>query len=73
MGNGVWGEWQRYGMECPLEEFIGTPAGDCNSERSTLCSIRKGSSLCPNPFIGFTLWSESFEWLKGVGDQTTVS
>ncbi len=39
----------------------------------TLRSIRKGSPLCPNPFKGFTLWSESFEGLKGVGDQTAVS
>ncbi len=38
-----------------------------------LCSIRKVSSLCPNPFKGFTLRSESVEGLKGVGDQTTVS
>ncbi len=38
-----------------------------------LRSIRKGSSLCTNPFKGFTLRSESFEGLKGVGDQTTVS
>ncbi len=37
------------------------------------CSTRKGSSLCPNPFKGFTLRSENFEGLKGVGDQTTVS
>ncbi len=42
-------------------------------QRLTLRSIRKGSSLCLNPFRGFTLWSESFEGLKGVGDQTTVS
>ncbi len=42
------------------------------SDFSALCSIRKGSSLCPNPFKGFTLWSESFEGLKGVGEQTTV-
>lgn len=28
--NGVQGEWQRYRMECPLEEFMGTPAGDFN-------------------------------------------
>ncbi len=34
--------------------------------RVSLRSIRKGSSRCPNPFIGFTLRSESFEWLKGV-------
>ncbi len=38
-----------------------------------LRSIRKVSSLCPNPFKGFTLRSESVEGLKGVGDQTTVS
>ncbi len=29
--------------------------------------------ICPNPFKGFTIRSESFEGLKGVGDQTTVS
>ncbi len=39
----------------------------------TLLSIRKGSSLCPNPFKGFTLRNESFKGLKGVGDQTAVS
>ncbi len=33
----------------------------------TLRFIQKGSSLCTNPFKGFTLWSESFEGLKGVG------
>ncbi len=36
--------------------------------KESLRSIRKGSSLCPNPFKGFTLWSESFEGLKGVWD-----
>ncbi len=44
--------------------------GDCIH---TLRSNRKGSSLCHNPFKGFTLLSESFEGLKGVGDQTTLS
>ncbi len=39
----------------------------------TLRSNRKGSSLCHNPFKGFTLLSESFEGLKGVWDQTTLS
>ncbi len=39
----------------------------------SLRSIEKGSSLCPNPFKGFTLRSESFEGLKGVGHQMTVS
>ncbi len=29
--------------------------------------------ICPNPFKGLTLLSESFEGLKSVGDQTTVS
>ncbi len=33
------------------------------SQSHTLRSIRKGS--CPNPFNGFTLWSESFEGYKG--------
>ncbi len=28
MGNVVQGEWQRYGMECPLAELMGTPARD---------------------------------------------
>ncbi len=41
--------------------------------RLSLHSIRKGSSLCPNPFKGVTLRSESFKGFKGVGDQTTVS
>ncbi len=36
-------------------------------------SIRKGSYLRPNPFKWFPLRSESFEELKGVGDQITVS
>ncbi len=40
---------------------------------STLRFIRKGSSICPNPFKGFTLRSEGFEGLKGVGDQTTAT
>ncbi len=39
----------------------------------TLCSIWKGSFLCPNPYKGFTLRSEIFEGMKGVGDQTTLS
>ncbi len=30
-----------------------------------LFTIRKDSSLCPNPFKGFTLQSEGFEGLKG--------
>ncbi len=38
-----------------------------------LHSIWKGSSLCPYPLKGFTLRSESFKGLKGVGNQTTVS
>ncbi len=45
----------------------------CNGWRQTLRSIHKGSSLCPNPFKGFILRCESFEGLKGVGDQTAVS
>ncbi len=41
--------------------------------RFSLRSIRKGSSLGPNPFKGDNIRSESFEGMKGVGDQTTVS
>ncbi len=37
------------------------------------CSIRKALSLCPDPFKGVTLRSESFRGFKGVGDQTTIS
>ncbi len=31
----------------------------------TMCFIRKDSSLCPNPFKGFILRSESFEGCRG--------
>jgi len=38
----------------------------------TLRSIRKGSSLCPNPLKGFSLRCENFEGMKGVGVKKTV-
>jgi len=42
-------------------------------QRLALHSIRKGSSLCPNPFKGFTLRSESFKGMKGVGGSKMVN
>ncbi len=30
-------EWQRYGVECPLEELLGTPAGDHDSVFPFIC------------------------------------
>ncbi len=66
--------WTCYATHATPPLWVGTPLiGDWLEVCFALRSIRKSSSLCPNPFKGFTLWSESFEGLKGVGDQTTVS
>ncbi len=42
MGNGVWNEWQRYGMECP--------AGDCDTKAAILYQTPKKLIMNLNNF-----------------------